>query len=206
MTEEEARGFVADRFGAGAVDRLAVYAELLVAENTRQNLVAPSTVPLLWSRHLADSAQLALLAPPGHGLWLDVGSGGGLPGLVLALLLDRPFLLAEPRRLRSEFLTRATTELGLTACVTVVTERVERLSADAAVISARAVSRLSSLFMAARHCATPGTTWILPRGQSGAAEIQASSMLRRAKFHVEQSQTDPAAAILVATGIGGASR
>lgn len=203
MTEEEARAWVADRFGAGAVDRLAAYAGLLAEENGRQNLVAPSTLPMVWSRHLVDSAQLAAFAPA-KGLWLDIGSGGGLPGLVLALLLDRPFLLAEPRRLRAEFLTRAAAELGLAGRVEVAAERVEKLAIPAAVISARAVAGLESLLRAAGRCATPATTWILPRGQSGAAEIQASSMLRRAKFHVEQSLTDPAGTVLVASGIGGA--
>src|SRR3546814_8074341 len=75
---------------------------MLVAENAQQNLVAASTIPTLWTRHIADSAQL--LAPDareGEGLWLDLGSGAGLPGLVVAILSDRPVALVESRK-RSE--------------------------------------------------------------------------------------------------------
>ena len=201
MTEEEARDWVAGAFGLAAVDRLARYAALLVAGATTQNLIAPSTIPSVWSRHIADSAQLARLAEPGDGLWLDIGSGAGLPGLVLALLLDRPFVLSEPRRLRAVFLREAVAELGLEERVEVVVTRVEQLRRRAATISARAVMGLDPLLRAALPCADPDTQWILPRGQSGRSEIELSSMLAHATFHVEHSLTDPLAAILVARGI-----
>ena len=197
MTEAEAQAWVADRFGATAVDRLAHFAGLLVQANEHQNLVAPATLPVIWSRHLVDSAQLALL-DQSAGLWLDIGSGGGLPGMVLALLLDRPFLLCEPRRLRASFLTEAAAALGLAPRVTIAQYKVEALSTPAATISARAVASLEALFTAARACATPDTTWILPRGKSGRSELEAVQRAVRGEFHVKQSLTDPEAVIVVA--------
>src|ERR1044072_5217233 len=67
------------------IHRLTRYADLLVTWQSRMNLVADSTLPVLWSRHFADSAQLAGLAPDAR-LWLDLGSGAGFPGLVVAIL------------------------------------------------------------------------------------------------------------------------
>ncbi len=201
MTEAEARDWIAGTFGEAAVDDLGRFAELLAGGNERQNLVAPSTLASIWTRHLVDSAQLALL-DSGEGLWLDIGSGGGLPGLVLALLLDRPFLLCEPRRLRAEFLTDAVTTLGLGTRVTVAQAKVEALRTPAATISARAVAPLTTLFTAARHCATPATNWIMPRGKSGRSELEAVVRAVQGEFHVKQSLTDPQAVIVVARGIG----
>ena len=201
MTEGEAREWVAARFGAAAVDQLARYAAMLSAANERQNLVAPSTLAGIWSRHLVDSAQLALLDDQ-QGPWLDIGSGGGLPGLVLAVLLDRPFLLCEPRRLRARFLDETVAALGLGTRVTVAQAKVEALRRSVATISARAVAPIETLFSIARHCATPATNWIMPRGKSGRTEIEAVVRAVRGEFHVKQSLTDPEAVILVARGVG----
>ena len=76
------------------------------------------------------------------------------------------------------------------------------MHAEAGVISARAVAGLDALIAAARHCATPGTHWILPRGKSGVSEVHGSASLRKAVFHVKQSLTDPESIIVVANGIG----
>jgi len=201
VTEDEAQGWVAEQFGAAAVDALARYAALLAAANERQNLVAPSSLATVWTRHLVDSAQLALL-DDARGLWLDVGSGGGLPGMVLALLLDRPFLLCEPRRLRAAFLTETADVLGISAQVTVAQQRVETLSTPAATISARAVGSIETLFTAAAACSDSTTTWILPRGKSGRGELETVGRPAQGMFHVKQSLTDPQAVIVVARGIG----
>lgn len=201
MTGEEARAWIAHRHGDAAVDRVARFVDLLVAATARQNLISPASVPHVWDRHVVDSAQLAAFSTA-TGRWLDIGTGGGLPGMVLALLLpDRRFTLCEPRRLRAAFLQDAADELALGDRVTVAACRVETLDMRAETISARAVGGLESLLTSARSCAHRGTEWILPRGQSGAAEIQASAMLRRTMFHVEPSLTEPSAVILVARGI-----
>ena len=88
------------------------FAEILIAENQVQNLISKSTEADLWTRHLADAAQLIGYAPEGAS-WIDIGSGAGLPGLVIAMLTDAPVTLVEPRRLRAEFLARAVEVLGL---------------------------------------------------------------------------------------------
>src|SRR3546814_7900201 len=89
------------------------FAAMLVAENGRQNLIAASTIPTLWVRHIADSAQLLALDRDGDGLWLDLGSGPGLPGLVVAILSERPLMLVESRKRRCEFLRAVAEDLGL---------------------------------------------------------------------------------------------
>ncbi|MGI4731930.1 MAG: 16S rRNA (guanine(527)-N(7))-methyltransferase RsmG [Janthinobacterium lividum] len=200
MSEEEAREWLVRQFGPASLDRLMTFVDLLVDEAARQNLIAPSTIPVIWARHIVDSAQLAAFST-GDGLWLDIGSGGGLPGIVLALLIERPFLLCEPRKLRAAFLDHAVSTLGLTGRVTVAACKVEALQVRAATITARAVTGVDLLVKAARGCADRDTVWILPRGQSGAIEIEASVMLSSAVFHVEPSVTDPSAGILIARGI-----
>ena len=72
-----------------------------------------STVDEIWERHIADSAQLVRFEPRPDASWLDIGSGAGLPGLVIAILTEGPMTLVEPRRLRADFLQRAVDELGL---------------------------------------------------------------------------------------------
>ena len=183
-----------------AVDRVARFAQLLASANDQQNLVSPSTLSAIWRRHLIDSAQLALL-DDSDGTWLDIGSGGGLPGLVLALLLDRQFVLCEPRRLRVAFLTQTCEALGARN-VTIAPMKVQALQTSASTISARAVAGIEQIIAAAHHCATVETCWILPRGKSGRSELQALTRGMGGKFHVKQSLTDPEAVIVVASGIG----
>ena len=202
MTEAEAQAWIADRFGNAAVDRVGSFVDLLVEENGRQNLIAPSTIPTIWVRHVLDSAQLAEWGTA-YGSWLDVGTGGGLPGFVLALLLDRTFELVEPRRLRAGFLARCVDTFGLTGRVIVHPVRVELVKTTASTISARAVSTIATLIRSARHCATSSTIWVLPRGQGGESEIQQLAMPAPARFHVKHSVTDPAATIVLAMGCGG---
>src|SRR5690606_28455862 len=144
---------------------------ILRREATAQNLIAPSTVGHIWSRHIVDSAQLALHAPD-TGNAIDIGSGAGLPGLVLAILRSDPIDLVEPRRLRTDFLTRAAEELGLTN-VTVTTGKVERTKGRAKLITARAVASLDQLFKIAAHRADSSTIWILPKGRSAHSEVEA---------------------------------
>ena len=89
---------------------------MLIDENQRQNLVAKSTLDDLWRRHIDDAAQLVAYDVP-SATWLDIGSGAGLPGIVIAILTGNPMTLVEPRRLRAEFLQRVVEELGLKASV-----------------------------------------------------------------------------------------
>ncbi|MBB3693862.1 16S rRNA (guanine527-N7)-methyltransferase [Sphingomonas sp. BK580] len=200
MTEEEARLWVVERHGNDAAARLDRLGELVIAENERQNLIAPATVEQIWSRHLLDSAQLLDLAGRG-GEWLDIGTGAGFPGMVIAALSDRPVTMVEPRARRVDFLSAAAAELGLHNA-TVVRGRVETLPPrHYAVISARAVASLDELLRMTRHLRDRSTRLVLPRGRGGAAEIDLARAGWQGMFHVEHSVTDPASLIVIADGV-----
>lgn len=199
MTEQEARDVVAALVTGAGMDRLGKLVDLVVAENDRQNLVARSTVPVIWRRHVLDSVQLLSWAR--DGLWLDIGTGGGFPGLAIACVSDRPMLLAEPRRRRAAFLADAAASLDVKA-VEVVQRRVEAIPRVAVqVISARAVSSLDALFRSGMHCAEIATCWLLPRGAGFAQEVAEVRRDWAGMFHVEQSLSDATAGVVVATGV-----
>ena len=195
MTEEEARRWIIDHFGQDACTRLADFAGRVVAETAAQNLIAPSTVPCIWLRHILDSAQLLPLAPEGWKHWLDIGTGGGFPGMIIALLApDRAVTMVEPRRKRAAFLQGCIDVFDL-AHADVRTAKVEAVELRADVISARAVASVDALLRAARHCAHARTRWILPRGSAPGAQNLPPM------FHVEHSLTDPTSMIVVLEGV-----
>lgn len=205
MIEQEARLWVRERFGVSRETLVESFGKILVAEAEHQNLIARSTLDTLWARHLTDSAQLVPLAqdaPP--GAWLDVGSGAGLPGIVVALLTDRPMLLVEPRAKRVVFLRDAAERLGIADRVTVIGSKVEAFHPDrpVAVVSARAVSELSALMLSTAHCTDSSTVWLLPKGRSAQSEVDAARAKWQGRFHVEPSITQPESGIVVATQIG----
>jgi len=201
MTEDEARHWVRASFGVSRETRLAEFAALLVEENRQQNLIAPSTVDALWSRHIVDSAQLLTLAGDRPGPWLDIGTGGGFPGFVIACLREQPIVLCEPRRRRAEFLSQAAERLGLNHI------RVEQCRAEAlptqifSIISARAVAALPALFESARPVSDRATTWLLPKGKTAREEVVAARKTWHGTFHVERSLTQPDSLIVVARGV-----
>lgn len=201
MTEEEARLWVRASFGVSRETLLAEFTKLIVEENRRQNLIAPSTVGGLWSRHIVDSAQLMTLTDRRSGPWLDVGTGGGFPGFVIGCLSDEPIILCEPRRRRAEFLHQSAVRLGLSH-VRVEQCRVESLPAQIfSVISARAVAALPGLFEAARHVSDRATVWLLPKGKTAREEVAAARKTWHGTFHVEQSLTQSDSLIVVARGV-----
>jgi 16S rRNA (guanine527-N7)-methyltransferase len=199
MTEEEARAWIRERYGVSRETRLAAFVDLLREEAAKQNLIAPSTLDQIWARHIVDSAQL-LAHAPGDGVWLDIGSGAGLPGLVIALLRDAPVELVEPRKLRTDFLARVATELGLDK-VAVHTAKIERTSGPVAVITARAVAQLADLFRIAAHRSTSSTVWVLPKGRNAQSEVAEARRKWHGSFHVEPSITAPDSLIVVAKGV-----
>src|SRR5690606_27445432 len=144
--EAEARAFCAERIDAAALARLERFAALLVAENERQNLVSAASLESVWQRHFADSLQLIDHVPREPGPWLDLGSGAGFPGLVLAIAQPEiEMVLVESRKRRVEWLVRAAAELGLVKC-RVVGARLESVdSFEAGVITARAFAPLGKL-------------------------------------------------------------
>lgn len=202
--EEQARAFVAARCDEQAMERLDHFAAALRAENAHQNLVAKPTLDIVWQRHFADSAQLLDHVPretshaQNHGTWLDLGTGAGLPGLIIAIMRpDWPVILVESRKRRIEWLERMKLELALPRCA-IEGQRLELVdSVPAAIISARAFAPLPRLLDLSARFSTSGTHYLLPKGRSAAQELAALPKRLRSMFHVEQSQTDAEAGIIV---------
>ena len=175
---------------------------LLKEGAARQNLIAPSTLETVWSRHILDSAQLVGFEPRSGASWADVGSGAGLPGLVIALLVEGPVTLIEPRRLRAEFLCDTAETLGILDRVTVHCSKVERVEGNFDVITARAVAALDGLLELTAHLSRSETVWVLPKGRNAQSELAQAQRNWQCEVSVEQSCTDPESEILVLTRVG----
>ena len=201
MTEEEARAWLAVRNVSretwAALDR---FVDLLLTETARQNLISEATKAQVWSRHIVDSAQLLDLAH--EGSWVDLGSGAGFPGLIIAALGGRSVTLVESRAKRVQFLHEAAEALGIAARVAIVQSRVETIPETSFdVISARAFAPLPRLLTTSRHLATPATQWLLPKGRSAAAELAGLDGSWQGAFQIVPSITDPESAIIVASSV-----
>ena len=206
-SETAARAWLADKFDVdqAAMDRLDRLVIMLGEENQRQNLVSRSSLEHVWQRHIADSAQLLDVSREtlGTGAWLDLGTGAGFPGLVIAALQpQREIALVDSRRLRTEWLSRAVAELKLDR-VQVVLARVEDLpSHKFSVISARAFAPLERLLSLSVRFSTPQTLWLLPKGAKARHELAELDNRWRHTFHVEQSLTDAQGGVLVGHVLG----
>ena len=200
--EAEARAFVARIAGDEAVQRLDRLAILLGEENERQNLVSKSSLEKIWLRHFADSAQLIPLADRAtDGVWLDLGSGAGFPGIVLALCRpDQAIRLVESRPRRVKWLDKLVTDLDLRHCE-LIGRRLEHVETfSASVITARAFAPLDRLLRWATRFSSQTTLWLLPKGRSAQSELQMLRPCAASMFHVEQSLTSTDAGILVGQG------
>ena len=160
------------------IHRLRRYAELLGHWQKSTNLVAVSTLPELWSRHFADSAQLRSLAP-GARRWLDLGSGAGFPGLVVAILEtgtpDFRMHLVESTHKKCAFLAEVVR--AVEAPVDIHAMRIEDLAEKAQslgpdVVSARALAPLPRLFELAAPFFGEGTRGLFLKGREAEAEIE----------------------------------
>ncbi|MEO0418556.1 MAG: 16S rRNA (guanine(527)-N(7))-methyltransferase RsmG [Pseudomonadota bacterium] len=204
--EDSARAYVARWGDAEAMERLEAFAALLLEENQRQNLISKPSEASLWARHFADSAQLLEYVPrETHARrdgqtapWLDLGTGAGFPGLVIAALIPHfPMVLVESRARRVAFLEAGVQAMGLKHC-TVIGERLERIDPfPARVISARAFAPLDKLLRLSAPFSTKATRYVLPKGRSAAHELTQQKQSIRNMFHVEQSLTDRNAGIIV---------
>ncbi len=209
MTEEEARAWLTAHCDVSRETwgRLERYVAILLSAMDEQNLIAESTRPHVWARHIVDSAQLLLHAKQaGEGDWIDLGSGAGLPGIVLACLSDRPVMMVESRRKRIDFLDSVIAQLEL-PYARVFGGRVEMAPpAQAAVISARAYAPLPKLFESALHLSDKKSLWVLPKGRNAQNELEAARPAWQGVFHVEPSVTDGDSAIIVAHAVKPAKR
>jgi len=180
------------------------YAELLAGPGVERGLIGPNEVPRLWERHLLNSAAVARLVPVPCSL-VDLGSGAGLPGIVLALLLpDADVTLLEPTLRRTIFLEECVADLGL-GNAKIWRARAEQaagtLAAD--VVTARAVAPLDQLAALALGLLKPGGIVLAVKGAKAKAEVRAASeALRRLGVRDVQvlvaggGKVDPAATVV----------
>jgi 16S rRNA (guanine527-N7)-methyltransferase len=197
MTEAEAKAWL--DVPRETHEGLEAFVEFLRAENARQNLVSAKSLEEVWARHVVDSAQLIPLARSEEAPWLDLGSGAGFPGMVVALLRSGPVTLVESRKLRVDFLTRVRDMLGLSGRVEIICSKVEAVPASMyGIISARAFAPLDRLLDLAERFAAPTTRWVLPKGKNAKSELEAAESLWQGHFRLEPSLTDPDAHIIVA--------
>ncbi len=185
---------------AVAFERLELLVRLLREENLRQNLVSAASMDQVWVRHIADSAQLLGYVPrETMSPWLDLGTGAGFPGLVVAALRpDIHIVMAESRPRRADWLESTRTVLALDKAE-IFCGRIEALpNAPFRVISARAFAPLGKLLDLSARFSTADTVWLLPKGRSAAQELQDLKGWQR-MFHVEQSLSDAEAGVIVGT-------
>jgi len=180
--------------------RLDRFVELLVETQSHTNLIGPATVPELWTRHIADSLQLLDLAPDA-AVWLDLGSGAGLPGLVIACALagrhGAMVHLVESTRKKAAFLQRVAEALALPATVHHI--RVEDFSPEftAQVITARALAPLPKLLGYVAGFLESGAKALLPKGQDVEAELTEAAKYWKIEADLVASRTNPAGRIVV---------
>jgi 16S rRNA (guanine527-N7)-methyltransferase len=189
------------------LERLAVLVGAVERWNPTVNLVAPRTVPDIWTRHVVDSAQLWQFRHETAQTWLDLGSGGGFPGLVIAILAAGTFpamavSLVESDRRKAAFLSAVGRELGL--AVRVLTERAEMLHLNHQdILSARAFAPLDRLLAHVVRLRHPAGQALLPKGRNHNKELDAARRLWNFDYKLHPSSTDPDAAIIEIGSIHG---
>lgn len=186
------------------IDQLQVFSDLLAKWNPKINLVSRSSLDDMWNRHIVDSIQVfRCVSPAGH--WVDLGSGGGLPGAIVGIIAlseapDLKVTLVESDQRKSVFLRTVARETG--AKFTVMSERIEKvppLNAD--ILSARALANLSTLLeYSDRHLSATGVG-LFPKGVNWEKEV--TDARQRWHFQTEPitSVTEPGAVILKVLGV-----
>ncbi len=175
--------------------RLGAFATLLLRWNRKVNLITRRDEPVLWPRHIADSLQLAPLIPPSTSHGIDLGTGGGFPGLVLAIATDIPFDLIEADQRKAAFLREA-------GRITQAPVRVHAVRAEAArlvpapLITSRAVAPLPRLLALTAPLLAPGGICLFLKGAAVKSELTAAAVGWHMQVKRVPSQTAPGACIL----------
>lgn len=190
-------------------DDLQRFSDLVRKWTVKINLISPSTVPELWERHVVDSAQIYASSPETFDKWVDIGSGGGFPGIVMAIIgkekhPNAVFVLIESDLRKATFLRTVIRELGLSAVV--LAERIEQAAPQGAdVVSARALSTLSTLLPFVERHLNPNGYAILHKGKKARDEVAEARNYWRFALEESPSLTDLDAQILVVKRIVRAS-
>jgi 16S rRNA (guanine527-N7)-methyltransferase len=196
MSLQEAAGPVSRE----TFDRLVAFEQLFLKWNRSINLAAPSTLDDVWRRHILDSAQLARIAPQAKR-WVDLGSGGGFPGLVLAFLLAEregaAIDLVESNRKKASFLQAVIGQFGLPARV--VARRIDDsypLVLEPEIVTARALAALPALLDLSAPWLTKGATALFHKGRDYRTEVEESTHRWGFDLVEHPSMTDPHGVIL----------
>lgn len=182
------------------LERLEIFEALTRKWTQKINLVAPSTLDDFWLRHVEDSAQLWNLRSTKASTWVDIGSGGGTPGLVIAAIAAElaPSLkvtLVESDTRKCVFLRQSAREMGLS--IQVENKRVESLTSPPAdILSARALATIDQIFSWTQQLTDLSTVFILPKGKTAQQELDAATESWSFEYLTSKSATDPEASLL----------
>jgi len=181
------------------LERLDLYAERLIKWNRAINLVAKPTLKDIWVRHFLDSAQLLDYMPATARTWIDLGSGAGFPGLVIAILRpDISVTLVESDRRKSVFLTE--TARACEADVTVLANRVENIDIKADIVSARALASLTNLLKMAEKIVTKDGLALFLKGEQVENELTEANQVWHISATQHASRADNSGTVLEVTG------
>ena len=203
-------GQVVHKFGdvsRETLDRLQIYVDLVLKWQPAQNLIAPSTIPDIWTRHVADSLQTQWLFPEAR-VWVDIGSGGGFPGIVTAILLaDEPGAhvhMIESNQRKAAFLRTALRETG--SAGSVHPGRIESVAKEwrhgpVDAVSARALASLDLLFRLSEPFTVTGAKAVFHKGQDFQREVNEASDAWNFDLVEKESLVDPVSRMLVFSNI-----
>ena len=203
LAADRARGLALTPVSRETEVRLDRFVTLLLQWQQHTNLIAPSTEPIIWTRHIADSLQLLDLAPKAK-IWVDLGSGGGFPGLVIACALaDKPGVqvhLVESIGKKAAFLREAAQVCGAPAIVHAerIADFVKHAPNNIDAVTARALAPLTKLLGEASPLLKKAATGLFPKGQDVAAELTEAAKCWKIQMSLVPSRTDPKARIVVA--------
>lgn len=199
MTRDEVQSRSGCHVSRETFEKLETFVDLVLREANRQNLISRSTVEDIWARHIVDSIQLLRFSQP--GIWMDLGTGAGFPGMVIATFELTQVVMVEERRLRYEFLSVASDILGLRN-VTIVGSKLERAKAfPAGIISARAFASFDQILSLSQRFSTPTTRYVLPKGKNAADELASIKGTWHGDFRLEPSVTDLDSSIIIAENV-----
>lgn len=204
LSADRARALALTPVSREAEKKLDAFVALLLRWQRTTNLVAPSTLPALWTRHVADSLQLAALAPD-TTTWVDFGSGGGFPGIPIACALSAEGVvhLIESNGKKAAFLREAVRTLKLRAEIHAM--RAEKFGETwpgrADVVTARALAPLKTLCGQALPLIAKGAIGLFPKGQDVAAELTEAAKYWRIEASKVPSRTAPDGCVVRITGL-----
>jgi 16S rRNA (guanine527-N7)-methyltransferase len=202
LSSDRARALALMAVSRETADRLDRFVALLLDWQSRINLIASSTVPVLWTRHIADSLQLLALAPEARR-WADLGSGAGFPGLVIACALadslPAQVRLIESNQKKAAFLAEAVRVTGAPAIVHA--ERsddfIKKLDEPLDIVTARALAPLPRLLTIAYPLLKRGDKGLFPKGQDVDAELTEAAKYWSIQASLVPSRTDPRSRVIV---------